>query len=222
MSYHVFIDFDGTITRQDVGYNFFKIFAEGKAEPAVQQYRRGEISAVECLQAECDIYNEYPAAVSKVREFIDKQEITGGFMDFVAYCREHDHKLTILSAGFDFYILPILKRLNVDDIELYATPTFIKQGKIYPEFVRYDENACVHCADCKGERIKELKAKTDLAIFIGDGHSDSHGAEQADIVFAKSFLAEYLDTAGIKYLPYGDFHDIIRSFENGLKLGEQE
>lgn len=218
MRYHVFVDFDGTVTVDDVGYKFFKRFAEERAEPIVQQYRRGEVSALDCLQKECDIYNEYPASAREIKEFIAGQKICGGFKEFVQFCRLHDIKVTILSAGFDFYIKPILTRIGLTDIELFATPTFLKQGRIYPEFIRYDKDVCQRCADCKGQRIRELSDKNALTVFIGDGHSDSHGADQADIVFAKSFLAEYLERERRDYVRYNDFFDIIRFFQVELDI----
>ena len=221
MRFHVFLDFDGTVTIDDVGYNFFKKFACGKAEPIVQRYRRGEVNAVECLQTECDIYNEYPAPASEVRQFINSQKIRKGFKEFVQFCRSNGIKVTILSAGFDFYIRPILESMGLDDIEIYATPTFIKQGRIYPEFIRYDEQICSRCADCKGQRIRELCDEDEKSVFIGDGHSDSHGAEQADIVFATSFLADHLDFNNIDYIPYNDFHEVIESFRTRFEVARR-
>lgn len=218
MRYHVFCDFDGTITANDVGYEFFKLFANGKAEPIVQKYRAGKASAIECLQTECDIYNENPIELEHVYDFVDKQPITPGIKEFVKFCYSNSIKLTILSAGFDFYIKRILVRLNLNDLELYATPTRIENNKLYPEFVRYDEAVCPRCVDCKGARIRELASGGETSIFIGDGHSDSHGAEQTDIVYAKSFLAEHLDEKRIKYFPFTDFYDIIESFQKELDL----
>ncbi len=216
MSYHVFVDFDGTITKEDVGYRFFKLFAEGRAESIVQKYRRGEASAIECLQTECDIYNENPSPISKVNDFIDSREITEGFGEFIDYCKSAGYKLTVLSAGFDFYIKRILARLDLDGVEVYATPTRVENNMLYPEFIYYDESVCPRCVDCKGEKIRRLLAADDISVFIGDGHSDNHAAEQADIVFAKSFLAEYLDSKKIKYFPFNNFHDIIKSFRREL------
>lgn len=221
MSYHVFVDFDGTITVDDVGYKFFKLFVDGRAEPIVQKYRRGEATALECLQTECDLYNENPMPTEKVNEFIDSQTITPGFVDFVKYCKANEIKLTVLSAGFDFYIKRILGRLGLTDIELFATPTRVEQGRLHPEFVRYDKNVCTQCVDCKGARIRELTARDEVSVFIGDGHSDSHGAEQADIIYAKSFLAEYLDDRGINYFSYANFHDIMKSFQVEIDQGKE-
>ncbi|MCP4580328.1 MAG: HAD-IB family phosphatase [candidate division Zixibacteria bacterium] len=218
MKYHVFIDFDGTITEKDVGYDFFKHFAKGMAEPVVQRYRNGEIGAVECLQKECDIYNEYPAPAREVKDFIRSQKVSAGFREFVDFCQSHDVRLTILSAGFDFYINPILNDLGLSHLDVLSTPTFIKHGRINPEFIHFDEAICPGCANCKGERIKELTVADEFPVFIGDGHSDSHGAEQAKLVFAKSFLAEYLEKHKIEYIYYNDFFDVINEFRRLRKM----
>jgi 2-hydroxy-3-keto-5-methylthiopentenyl-1-phosphate phosphatase len=209
LNYHIFLDFDGTVTTIDVGYTFFKVFAEGKAEEVVRQYRQGEISAVDCLQGECDIYNEYPAPAAQVKEFINSQQITAGFKEFIEFCRKRTIQITIISAGFDFYIKPILDKIGLADIEYLANATTLKNGRIYPEFTYYDKAACERCSNCKGIRIKELKKPDDISVFIGDGHSDFHGARAADIVFAKSFLADDLKEAGIDFIPYDNFFDII-------------
>ena len=217
MKYHVFVDFDGTVTVEDVGYNFFKKFAHGKAEPVVRKYHRGEIGAVECLQAECDIYNAYPAPSKEIKKYIKQQKICDGFTDFIEFCRKNEIKVTILSAGFDFYIKPILDDLGLKDLDLFMTPTVIKHGRIYPDFIWYDESVCPTCANCKGQRIKELTTPDEIPVFIGDGHSDNHGAEKAKLIFAKSYLADHLKKHGIDYIPYKDFFDIIEKFGSYLK-----
>jgi 2-hydroxy-3-keto-5-methylthiopentenyl-1-phosphate phosphatase len=216
LKYHVFVDFDGTATVDDVGYNFFKHFASGKAEDVVRRYQQGEISAVECLQTECDIYNENPAPAKEIDDFINSQELSAGFVQFIEFCRANRIKLTILSAGFDFYISHILKNHGLAYLEVYATPTVIKNGCIYPEFIYYDKNVCWQCANCKGKQIKQLTTGNEVSVFIGDGHSDSHGAQSADLVFAKGFLAEYLDKENIGYFDYDDFFDVISKFREIL------
>lgn len=209
MNLHAFVDFDGTVTVDDVGYNFFKRFARERAEDVVMRYRRGEVSAVECLQTECDLYNDYPAPAREVRDFIGSQKLTDGFLQFEAYCRENSISLTVLSAGFDFYIRPILKKYRLEHLEVYSTPTFIKNGRIYPQFIYYDKDICPICANCKGARVQQLTAPDEQSVFIGDGHSDSHGAEKADLVFAKSYLAEYLKDHNAAFDSFENFHDII-------------
>jgi 2,3-diketo-5-methylthio-1-phosphopentane phosphatase len=213
LKYHIFLDFDGTVTTIDVGYTFFKVFAHGKAEDVVRRYREGAITAVDCLQGECDIYNEYPAPAAQVRDFINSQKITEGFSEFVSYCKKNEYPITIISAGFDFYIKPILEKIGKGDIEYLANATIVKNGRIYPEFTYYEPGSCIRCSNCKGLRIKELKKPEEISIFIGDGHSDFHGARAADIVFAKSFLADDLREAKIDFYQFVTFHDIISKLE---------
>lgn len=216
MNLHAFVDFDGTVTVNDVGYSFFKRFARERAEEVVRRYRRGEIGAVECLQTECDLYNDYPAPAQDVRDFIDSQKLTDGFLHFEAYCRENSITLTILSAGFDFYIQPILKKHGLAHLEVYSTPTIIKNGRIYPEFIYFDKEICPVCANCKGARVQQLTARDERSVFIGDGHSDGHGADKADLVFAKSYLAEYLKKHNAAFDSFENFHDVIAGLR---KLG---
>lgn len=217
--FRAFVDFDGTLTALDVGYEFFRKFANGKAEPIVQKYRRGEITAIECLKKECDIYNEYPAPTSLVKRFIREQKITTGFREFAAFCEKQKIPLTILSAGFDFYIEPILNLNGLSHIPVICNPTIIKNGRIIPRFIYYDPKVCVACANCKGARIKEQIRPGETAIFIGDGHSDKHGAQAADIVFARSFLKEHLDKRNIPSFDYCDFHDVIRKLDQIMNHG---
>ncbi len=209
--YRVFVDFDGTVTEADVGYEFFRKFAEGRAEKIVLEYRRGRITAVECLRGECDIYNEYPAPFVEIKRFIEQQKLTPGFPEFVETCNRLDIPLTVLSAGFDFYIKPILHRHGLDRLPVLCNPTIIKNGRIYPQFIYYDPNTCLACANCKGARIRELLRAGESAVFIGDGHSDCHGALAADIVFAQSFLKDLLDAQKIPSYVYRDFHDVARA-----------
>jgi len=55
LTYRVFIDFDGTMTAGDVGYELFRNFTHGATESTVAAYRRGKINSLECLSRECAI-----------------------------------------------------------------------------------------------------------------------------------------------------------------------
>lgn len=220
MKYHVFVDFDGTVTVEDVGYKFFKVFTHGRTEDVVQKYHRGEITAIECLQSECHIFNQNPAPADQVKEFIESQQLTAGFIEFVNFCRAGDIRLYVLSAGFDFYIDPILKKYGLDHLEVLSNRAIVKNRRIYPEFIYYEKSVCSVCANCKGARIKQLTGKGEVSVFVGDGHSDSHGAETASIVFAKGYLAQYLDQKGIKYFRYIDFYDVIDKFRKIFKRSQ--
>jgi len=217
--FDLFIDFDGTITENDVGYEFFKRFTHGKAELKVRLYREGKIDAVEVLQHECDLYNESPARESEVDKFIADQKIRPGFSEFVQYSKTANMNITVLSAGFDFYIKPILASHGFGDLKLLATPTRVIDGRLFPEFIHHDKTVCARCANCKGHQISKLLRQGHESIFIGDGHSDYHGALAADIVFARSFLAEMLNCQNRQFYLYDNFCDIINALKNNERFG---
>ncbi|MFP4452813.1 MAG: hypothetical protein ACLFPI_05525 [Desulfobacterales bacterium] len=74
---------------------------------------------------------------------------------------------------------------------------------------------------------KELVAKvevmklfdTDLRIVIGDGMTDYNMARNADIVFARSSLARYLEKSGIDLIRWEDFNDIRKELKQRLGKG---
>ncbi|GAI88337.1 unnamed protein product, partial [marine sediment metagenome] len=50
----------------------------------------------------------------------------------------------------------------------------------------------------------------------GDGLSDKHVAELADVLFAKGDLARICDQEGIEYQPYNYFGDVVRGIRGML------
>jgi 2,3-diketo-5-methylthio-1-phosphopentane phosphatase len=207
--YNIFIDFDGTVTTQDVGYRMFKKFTGGKTQPVVDKYRRGDVNSYTCLKAECDIWNQSPPAENEVQAYLIQQKINPGFREFTATLRKENIGHYILSEGFDFYIDRILSSNGFSKLQRITNRARYENCKIIPEFP-YMAVGCGECSNCKGYHIRKLTDSKTAAVFIGDGHSDFHGAESADMVFAKSFLKKSLDKIGRNYFEYVNFYDILR------------
>jgi 2,3-diketo-5-methylthio-1-phosphopentane phosphatase len=217
--YNIFIDFDGTITGNDVGYEMFKHFTGGATEPLVELYRRGKINSLQCLTGECEIWNAYPPATGDIEAYLAAQELRVGFGDFVAAMKSKGADLAVLSEGFDFYIDELMSNHGIDGLARIANTAHLEDGRLTPAFP-YFADGCGQCSNCKGYHIRRLRPPGNCAIFIGDGHSDFHAAEAADIVFARSFLAESLGESGRRSIPYEDFFEIkrrvIEIMEKGL------
>lgn len=207
--YVVFTDFDGTITTRDVGYEMFRKFTAGKTQPIVDKYRRGEVNSYICLKTECDIWNQSPPPENEVHAYLKRQEITPGLIEFTATLQKDNISHYILSEGFDFYIDMILSSNGFSDLRRITNRGGYENGKILPEFP-YMAAGCGECSNCKGFHIRRLTDPKTAAVFIGDGHSDFHGAESADMVFARSFLRESLEKIGRNYFEYDNFYDIIK------------
>ncbi len=210
--YHVYCDFDATITVGDVWDDLFRHFGKPSAFTVWQKLDTREYTAAQCVAEACStVTNADPAAV---KELFLSQEIRAGFQEFVTFCTSEDIKITIVSDGFSAYIRPILEQNNfvipfyANDIEL--TP----DGRLSVEF-RNTRESCWRCGACKCGAIMTTSADEDTIVYIGDGYSDVCPIEIADVVFARSMLRSFCSEKGIPYHPFEDFNtvkDILKKY----------
>ena len=114
----IFVDFDGTITRRDVGDALFETFGGEICKEAIELYRMGDISAVECFRRECAACSR--VLPSALNAFIDAQEIDPTFPSFIKYCRSQGCAISVLSDGMDYYIGRILNRCGAGDVPYFS------------------------------------------------------------------------------------------------------
>jgi 2-hydroxy-3-keto-5-methylthiopentenyl-1-phosphate phosphatase len=216
LKFKVFTDFDGTITKMDVGHQIFKNFAGPGIYPLIKDWKENKISSRELLSKECEI-----AEVNNINDlygFVDKQTIDDYFIDFVNFCKVNDIEIFILSDGLHFYIDSILKRYNLDFLPFYSNRfehDIDKNGKIniHPVFP-YTDSECSSCGNCKRNHLLYHKSDDEISIYIGDGYSDRCPAEYADIVFCKGELLSYCTAKKIPFNEFNNFSDIILKLKN--------
>lgn len=219
---NVFIDFDGTITRGDVGDALFERFGGEDSVRAVDAYRRGELGAAECFIAECSACGEVSRA--GLEQFLREQEIDPTFPEFIAFCRERDLRVTVLSDGMDAYIAPILERHGLGDLDLFSNVMRLEPApdagrvRFVPEFPWRDE-VCDRCACCKRNHMLTLTSDDDPIVYIGEGYSDRCPVQYADVVFAKDELLRHCEMNSISFYPYGSFGDVRERLEKILGAG---
>lgn len=204
----IFSDFDGTITRQDVGYNIFHHFSGGKNDALLPDWKSGAMTTRECLRREAEMVT---ASRDEIYNFIDKFELNDGFIEFVNKCQANDLPMTILSDGLDFYIDFLLGRENLRQIPVLSNIGILKNETIEIEFP-HENRLCKSCGSCKAERMAEFRATVPgetRAIFIGDGYSDACATKEADLIYAKKDLAHYCDEKNIDYCAFDTFFDVI-------------
>ena len=208
-----FIDFDGTISRRDVGDLMFETFGGPECLRIVDEYRDGALSAAECFRRECEACGEVEKAL--LDAFLDGQEIDSTFGEFVAWCAERKVGCTILSDGMDYYVARILNRHGLAAVPFFANrldlPAVEGTSRVLfqPSFPYRDET-CDRCACCKRNHILTLSADEDIIVYIGEGYSDRCPARYADVVFAKDELSEYCRASAIPFVPYRTFADVTR------------
>jgi 2-hydroxy-3-keto-5-methylthiopentenyl-1-phosphate phosphatase len=216
--YRIFVDFDGTITRRDVGDSIFERFLPKELldrdwhRNIIEEWKAGRISSRECLIQEC-------AHTKMTREELDSElethTLIPGFGQFTDFCRRQNIRLSILSDGLDYYIEFILRKNGLNNIPFYANHMYFNATTIGVEFP-FADNGCGRCGNCKRWHIESEKRDGDKVIYIGDGYSDRYAVRSADIVFAHRDLAEYCTRNGIPFFPFYDFFGVKDCLENEI------
>lgn len=211
MALKTFIDFDGTITREDIGDAFFLRFGGEACTHHVREYREGRISARECFTREAAEIRVLP--LEEADAFARSKPLTAGFPEFVRFCRERTLEFHVLSDGLDFYIERILAANGIEGVPVYSNRLLVDPPTVlFP----YPAEECDRCACCKRNIMLGLAGDEDIIAYIGEGYSDRCPVQYADIVFAKADLQTFCQRENISYYPYSDFWDVLSRFRQLL------
>ena len=206
--FKIFLDFDGTITKNDVGEEIFKKYLnKNLVNKIVEDLLSDRISSRECWEKLC---NAAPVVEKNdLDDFIISQEIEPTLHHLIEFCNEHNLELFVLSDGFDYYIDKILTRENLNHLNVYSNKLILNNdGKLLPSFPYYNVD-CQSTANCKRNHIIENSSDEDYTVFIGDGNSDKDPIQYVDFIFAKDDLLRFCEMQRITYFPFKNFDDII-------------
>ncbi|OGU68600.1 MAG: 2-hydroxy-3-keto-5-methylthiopentenyl-1-phosphate phosphatase [Ignavibacteria bacterium RBG_16_36_9] len=206
--FKIFLDFDGTITKNDVGEEIFKkALKEDIVKKIVEDLLTNKISSRECWESLCGSVSILDK--TEFDDFILSQEIEPTLHRFIEYCEANGFELFVLSDGFDYYIEKILKRENLHHLKVYSNKLILNdEGKLIPSFPYYNAD-CRSSANCKRNHIIENSGEVDYTVFIGDGNSDNDAIQFVDFIFAKDDLLKFCEVQRITYFPFKDFDDVI-------------
>ncbi|MCE5250727.1 MtnX-like HAD-IB family phosphatase [bacterium] len=213
----LFVDFDGTITKHDIGDSIFETFLlpdllrQGWHTKIIDEWKAGTISSHECLVRECA---NTRVTREELDRHLDKYGLTPGFKETVGYCKANGIPLMILSDGLDYYIEYLLGKFGLSEVDYRANSMFFTDGSIGVEFP-YMDRGCGRCGNCKRWHMVNSRKNGETVVYVGDGYSDRYAIRNADRVFARGDLVEYCGKNGLSYTPYKDFYDIMRYLENG-------
>ena len=199
----IVLDFDGTITEEDLLQEVSVRFGDPDLVREVEgALAEGRISLRE------EITREFAPVRTPVSEVVawvlERVRVRPGFRELIELARSRGWPVLVLSSGFHELIEPVLAREGVD-AEVQANRLDAR-----PEGWRVlwrDGSVCQVC----GQACKRgaLPASGEI-VYIGDGYSDRCAALAADRVFATRGLARYLDAEGAAYEPFQDFFDVAR------------
>jgi 2-hydroxy-3-keto-5-methylthiopentenyl-1-phosphate phosphatase len=203
----VFLDFDGTITKADTGVHLLERLAPSKWHDIEALYDSGVIGSRECITREWSLL---VADRSVLEELAGEIPIDEGFDVLVRALCSVGAEVMIVSDGFG---------LRVEEIgEMAGVPVLTNRvdwesGSI--TFPNGDPSCeCATCGVCKKAPIREAKQRGRTTVMVGDGVSDVKAAAEADVVFAKGYLAKWCAERGVPFVPFAslvDVHDRLAS-----------
>ena len=214
----VICDFDGTISQEDVGIAVIEALGLEEAWEIEWRWRRGEISSMECLSQQWRLVQ---LPVRELLALIDSLPLDLDFPRFVALCRERQAEVVVVSDGLDLYVDRMLERMGFTPCagdeasvgEDSCLPRFVNHAALTRQGVAitfpHRSDVCALCGNCKTAHLFRLRPHFQRTIYIGDGHSDRCPAQYADILFAKSHLAEFCQQQRLPYIPFDNFSDIL-------------
>jgi 2,3-diketo-5-methylthio-1-phosphopentane phosphatase len=205
MSRNFFIDFDGTITEQDVVFTMIKTFCREGWQEINGRWERGEISTEQCAQ---ETFNLMSAGREDILNLASAIKIDPYFPEFLRLCRQNKENVVILSDGYDLIIAHILKKAGIE-LPFYANRLLV-EGNRFSIACTHHNKDCGRCGTCKTGLLHRLKEKNSRTVFVGDGYSDTCVAREADIILAKEPLLGYCLNNDIPALPINNFSDVIK------------
>lgn len=200
----IVLDFDGTITKKDVGATVITTYAAPGWEKFEMLWRARKISTQESVK---NMWGSIEESFDNIVKFISDFELADGFHEFYKYIMDSKYKFLIASDGFDFYINAILKKNGYEGLEIYTNHLEYNDGWKFD--FPYSSKDCELCGNCKKAIVDKLKDEGYRVYYAGDGFSDRCGCTNADVIFAKSHLADHCDMENIPYTKFQNYYDIL-------------
>jgi 2-hydroxy-3-keto-5-methylthiopentenyl-1-phosphate phosphatase len=203
--YHIYCDFDATVTINDVWDKLFKQFGDPHAFTVWEKFNTAEYTAAQCIAEACATVDD--ADAEAMNTMFIAEPLRPGFLEFIKFCKAQNIRLTIVSDGFSIYIRSIFTHHRID-IPFYTNSVEItKSGNLTAEFP-FARESCRFCGACKCGTIITTSGDDDTIVYIGDGYSDHCPVEISDVVFARDMLTRFCSKQGIPYHPFEDFFQV--------------
>ncbi|WP_297435200.1 HAD-IB family phosphatase [Thermococcus sp.] len=142
-----------------------------------ERFFSGEIGYVEWAELDASLWREH--SWDEIMEWANSVEYMDGAKELIAFLRDNNFKIAILSSGLMCLARRVGAELGVDYVyanELIFDEEGLVTGRVNPE-VDFKS---------KGAILRDLKRKLDpeLTIAVGDGFNDISMFKEADVAIA--------------------------------------
>jgi 2-hydroxy-3-keto-5-methylthiopentenyl-1-phosphate phosphatase len=202
-------DFDKTITKIDFFYYVVKNYLKKEDLKPWDEYIAGNLRHFEALQ---QIFSKVKIPLEQFHNDILQIPVEEDFVKVVKYCKKNNIKVYIISAGAEYYIKILLKKMEIqNDITLFSNKSYYSTEKgLYME--RLNPGELFYCPEYginKEKIVKAIKNDCNYCIYAGDGRSDRPAARHADRIFAKDALLEYCKENNIEATELISYRQIL-------------
>lgn len=207
-------DFDGTISVDDFFWYAINEYLEDDDLKPWNDYIDGKITHVQALTK---IFGKIRAEQSHFDNFIDEFPIEPKFVDTLKFCNEKGIEFFIVSAGADYYINRIMKRIAPDAKYTVVTNKSVYNKEFGLKFILHDKDYEYYdekVGVTKPGVVQDFKDRGYFCIFAGDGRPDLPAAKLADVVFARKTLLDLCKRDNISTEKFDTYEDIYNFVKN--------
>ncbi|HUH97706.1 MAG TPA: MtnX-like HAD-IB family phosphatase [Anaerolineales bacterium] len=213
----ILCDFDGTISPSDISNFLFSRFA-GCGLYYEEQWHKGLIGTREQLEL---TFATIQAGPVEIAEKLKEIPIDPTFHELLAFARQHEIGLAVVSDGMDWPIEVVLARHGIGGLPIYSNHVSFEGERPVCTFPWYDPSTPM-AGTCKPLIVQRYRQQGSRIVFVGDGRSDREAARGADLVFAKGELADYCHLQGIRALQFNTFTEVCAQLVPWLREIKKE
>lgn len=207
-------DFDGTLSSKDFYHIIIDKYMGDKGREFYREWKKTKKINVEFLNK---IFGSINLSEKEIFDDIIQIPLDKYAKDFIDKVKKSNGDFYIVSAGTSYYIKILLEHMGIKDVQVISMEGIYSNGgiKITPD-PNSEFFSEIFGLD-KRKVIESIKKNYDYLIFAGDSEPDLDAAKTADLVFARSELAELLGKQNINFTEFSDFKQIEKDLiEKGI------
>jgi 2-hydroxy-3-keto-5-methylthiopentenyl-1-phosphate phosphatase len=200
------LDYDGTATTRECNEVVLQRFAGDAWRPFEDLVHGGRMSHAECFDRQIGLIDAPRAEL--IGALVTCAEPAPGLDRFLTALREGGGRAVIVSAGLREAIEEVWRSHALPPLELVASELEDRDGDdpFHARYgVRFSDRLgfCPDCGPdaCKAAVLRELRRPGDVVWVFGDGASDLCPAREADLIWARGYLAERAAAEGLPWRP---------------------
>jgi 2-hydroxy-3-keto-5-methylthiopentenyl-1-phosphate phosphatase len=211
MKIAVQLDFDGTVTEEDVSFLLLDTYVGSVWRKHLKEYTEGRIPVGTFNKRVFGMVKAGREAMTELVLNSERVRIRPGFPEFLDYCRRREIKTVIVSNGLVFYIEAILDKLGLNGVEVYAAQNRFSRDGMEVSYIGPDGTEME--SGFKEAYTVLLKKEGYDVIYVGNGASDIFSARSARYVFAVDELLKCCLQEQVPCTPFTDFFDVMRGLD---------